>query len=119
MSLIAHIMKDQKEKEIPPFRLACKFSKEIAERINNMSPMELRRMIQNAGTERGSLQTCKPGGSMPSVDDIAKQRDMFLDFCNRRECADCPILPYKYRGERFACAIAWAQTFHAGENKCQ
>jgi hypothetical protein len=76
MSLRDHTMQDRE----PPFRLACEFSKEIAERINNMSLMELRKIIQNAGTERGSLHVCKPNASMPSVDSIANNAIRFWIF---------------------------------------
>jgi hypothetical protein len=66
--------------------------------------MELRKIIQNAGTERGSLHVCKPNASMPSVDSIAKQRDSFLDFCNAQSCADCPrdnVLAERYDVSEF------------------
>lgn len=111
MSLLAHIMKDRDAADIPVFPLALEISKEIDERYRNMSPAELREAFN---IERGSLQVCKPGGSMPSVDSIARQRDLFLDFCNAQSCADCPLLPYKHRGERFACAIAWARMLYTG-----
>lgn len=78
MSLYVHTMQNREEKETPPFRSPCEFSKEIAERINNMSLMELRKVIQDAGMERGSLHVCKPNASMPSVDIIAKSDEISM-----------------------------------------
>lgn len=35
------------------------------------------------------------------------QLSAFIEFCNARSCNECPLLPKKDRGERYACAIAW------------
>lgn len=75
MSLLAHIMKDRDAADIPVFLLALEISKEIDERYRNMSPAELREAFN---IERGSLQACKPGGSMPNVDIIAKSDEISM-----------------------------------------
>lgn len=75
MSLLAHIMKDRDAADIPVFPLVLEISREIAERYRNMSPAELREAFN---IERGSLQVYKPGGSMPSVDSIAKPDEISM-----------------------------------------